>query len=67
MENQHISTKPKLTAEQRAEHKAQITQLLESTGRAGIDRLLQCMEDEGFYAVHPHSHHRYDKDDARHR
>ncbi|MCF0247768.1 MAG: HD domain-containing protein, partial [Synergistes sp.] len=33
---------------------------------AGIDRLLQCMEDEGFYAIHPHSHHRYEGGLAAH-
>mgnify|MGYP004443571189 FL=1 len=50
----------KLTSQQRAEHKAQIVQLLESTGRKGIDNVLKCLEDNGFYSVHPRHHHQYE-------
>ena len=49
----------KLLREQRAEHKRQIVELLKSTNRKGIDRVLKCMEDNGFYTVQPHDHHKY--------
>lgn len=49
----------KLTKEQKNYYKKKVIDLLRSTKREGVEKLIEVMEEGGYYTAKCHSHHHY--------